>query len=131
VTIAEVGANVELKKNITVPWLLKVTASVIGGGFAVFGAIISPAMFIYMTRYGADGVDGVRKDVTRLEDQVKGLSSTVGGLQITVAAVNQELKTSRSETNRGIEDIKRMLDPPVPRPAPRPRQSATTTTRTQ
>lgn len=124
-------AGVRLKRDITWPWVLKVGASVLGGGFALFGAIISPAMFIYLTRYGADGVEGVRKDVVRLEDQVKGLSQTVGGLQITVASVNQELKTSRSETTRGIEattrgieDIKRMLDPPVPRPAPRPRQAA-------
>lgn len=121
-TMAEFSAVI--RKDVAWKVIVKAAGIIIGSSITIFSVGIVPILWIYQLKYGSDGVDGIRKDVTRIEDQVKGLSQTVGGLQITVAAVNQELKTSRGETNRGIEDIKRMLDPPIPRPAPRPRQAS-------
>jgi hypothetical protein len=114
-----------IRKDVAWRVIIKAVVAIIAGSIAIFSAVIGPVMFVYTLKYGADGVEGVRKDNARLEEQVKGLTRTVGDLQLTVAGVVSEVRTSRSEQSRDLGDIKLMLQQRPARTANVPSRRAT------
>jgi hypothetical protein len=107
-----------VRKDMAWRVLFKATLAAIGGCVTIFTILIGPVLWVY------SGIDGNRKDNARLEDQVKGLTRTVGELQITVAGVVVEVKASRNEQGRDLADIKDGIKALQQRPTP-PARTAT------
>lgn len=100
-TLAEFTAVVD--KRMAGRVLLKATLGAIGGCLTIFTVAIGPVLWVY------SNVDENRRNNARLEETVKGLTDTVGRLQIIVATVGTEVKANRSDSADIKADIKLLL----------------------
>lgn len=116
-TMAEFNAVVH--KHVALRVIIRAVFAVLGGALTVFAVAIGPVLWVY------GNVESNRKDVARLEEQMKGLSRTVGELQLTVAAVGSEVKANRSDSAA----ILRLMEAQQ-RPAPPARTANVPTRRT-
>lgn len=116
-TFAEITVAVD--KHVAWRALLKGGAAIFTLVSAVVSAVIIPVLAVNKLQSRADETD---RNIARLDETSRGLTSTVGGLQLQVATIGTEMKVMKSEQSRGFDRIEKLLDPPVPRP--RPRQSA-------
>ena len=107
-TLAEFNAVIH--KGTAWRVLFKVAVAIIGGCATLFTLALPPVLVVNTLKNRADESD---RNVTRLEQQVTGLTRTVGELKLTVTEFKTEVKASRSDS----AEILRRMDQQRPAPA--------------
>lgn len=120
-TMAEFTAVVD--KRIAWRVLLKMFVVIVSSCVTLFTIALGPVLWVH------SNIEANRQNNIRLEEQVKGLTMTVGTLQLQFATAVSEMKATRNEQINKLDHLTRLIEaraaPPPPRNAVAPIRRAT------